>query len=324
MRVLIVCSGNAGDVATFVKEQTVSLEKLGIDFDYFLIKGRGPIGYLKNYFPLLKKIESSKPDIIHAHYGLSGLLSVFQKEIPVVITFHGSDINSKHRKGKTNKNNNINLFSRIALKYSNYNIFVSHDLAMQARVTDNYSVIPCGVDMNLFYEVDKDDCRRKFNFDSSYNYVLFSSEFTNRVKNFLLAKSITDLCNNVKLIELKGFKREEVRDLLNACDSLIVTSYNEGSSQIIKEAMACNQPIVSTDVADIKEIFHNVEGNYITSYDPIDGKNKMIQALNFKKRTLGRNRIRELGLDLNSTADKVLAVYKKILLMNKVPNTKNE
>src|ERR1035437_3240977 len=116
MKVLIVCSGNAGYISPFVKEQANNLRKSGIEIDYFLIKGKGWIGYLFNYHAMIEKIKSYQPSIIHAHYGLSGMLAVMQRKIPVIVTFHGSDINSKgFEKG----------FSILAIKLSKHNIFVS-------------------------------------------------------------------------------------------------------------------------------------------------------------------------------------------------------
>jgi teichuronic acid biosynthesis glycosyltransferase TuaC len=90
MKVLIVASYNYGKYSPFVSEQA----GLNIQIDYFPVKGKGVFGYLKNRKGLLFKIEEYHPDIIHAHYGLSGLLANLQREVPVVTTFHGSDIHS--------------------------------------------------------------------------------------------------------------------------------------------------------------------------------------------------------------------------------------
>jgi teichuronic acid biosynthesis glycosyltransferase TuaC len=58
--------------------------------------------------------------------------------------------------------------------------------------------------------------------------------------------------------------------LLNAADLLLLTSLTEGSPQVIKEAMACNCPIVATDVGDIREIIGYTDGCYITTFKPSD------------------------------------------------------
>ena len=121
MKVLIVCSGNVEDFNlilhhAFIYEQIESVKQsYNIEYDVFNIKGKGFIGYLGNLPKLKNKIKSFTPDVVHAHFGLSGLLASLQRKSPVVITFHGSDINLS----------NVLPFSRIAAKLSKYNIFVS-------------------------------------------------------------------------------------------------------------------------------------------------------------------------------------------------------
>lgn len=115
MKVLIVASHNCGKYSPFVSEQAESTKKKNIQVDYFPVKGKGVFGYLKNRKELLKKIEKYHPDIIHAHYGLSGLLANLQREVPVVTTFHGSDIHS---------GGIWLLLSKICMYLSAFNIFV--------------------------------------------------------------------------------------------------------------------------------------------------------------------------------------------------------
>lgn len=82
-------------MSPFIIEQADEMDKLGINVIYFGIKGKGVFGYLKNYFKLYKTVLHENVDIVHAHYGLSGLLAILQRKVPVVITFHGSDIYDK-------------------------------------------------------------------------------------------------------------------------------------------------------------------------------------------------------------------------------------
>ena len=126
MKVLIVASGNSAAISPFVKEQGDSLKEIGLDIDYFLIKGKGVTGYLKNYFNLIRLVKNNTYDIIHAHYGLSGLLATFQSHVPVVITFHGSDVNL----------NRTNFYlSFLASRLSDKNIFVHESLSKNYEVS---------------------------------------------------------------------------------------------------------------------------------------------------------------------------------------------
>ena len=94
MKILIVCSKNSGKIAPFILEQGESLLRLGVEVDYYPIVGKGFMGYWKSRKSFLHKIKTCQPDIIHAHYGLSGLLANSQRKIPVVTSYHGSDINT--------------------------------------------------------------------------------------------------------------------------------------------------------------------------------------------------------------------------------------
>lgn len=80
MKVLIVANFNMGHFSPFVVEQVNSIRKLGVEFEYFGVVGKGPLGYLRNLPALKRMIKEFRPDIVHAHYGLSGLFATLQKK----------------------------------------------------------------------------------------------------------------------------------------------------------------------------------------------------------------------------------------------------
>lgn len=100
---------------------------------------------------------------------------------------------------------------------------------------------------------------------------------------------------------------------LNAADTLLLTSKWEGSVNVIKEALACNLPIVSTDVGDVKLNISGVDGCYVCKQDVNDLTEKLNLALSFGQRTNGRQRIIELGLDSDTIAVKLIEVYNSLL-----------
>jgi len=100
--------------------------------------------------------------------------------------------------------------------------------------------------------------------------------------------------------------------LLNAVDVLLLTSFTEGSPQIVKEAMACNCPIVSVEVGDVREVINNTKGCIITTYELKEVAEKLQQAISFAARTDGRSCIQEMGLDINTVAENILKVYEKV------------
>jgi glycosyltransferase involved in cell wall biosynthesis len=303
LRILIVCRIHSGQISPFITEQVNSLKSLGVEVEYFLVDQKGIFGYLKKRQDLLKKIKAYKPELIHAHYGLSGLLANLQKKVPVVTTYHGSDIN----------NTLVFPLSRICMMLSVYNIFVSAKNQKKSGIKKNNSIIPCGVDLNLFVPMKKEEAKNKIKLDKNKKYVLFAGAFQNEVKNSKLAIEAVSMFPDVELLELNGYTREQVAILMNAVDVALMTSFTEGSPQFIKEAMACNCPIVSVQVGDVPEVIANLEGCYISTYDPKDVAGKLNLAIDFAKRTDGRKRIIELKLDTENVAKRILGIYKNIV-----------
>ena len=102
---------------------------------------------------------------------------------------------------------------------------------------------------------------------------------------------------------------------MNNVDMLLVTSLKETGPLVVKEAMACNLPVVSTDVGDVKWLFGNEPGYYVTSFDPKVVAEKIKLAVEFKEKyekTNGRERILALGLDSETIAKKIISLYKKV------------
>lgn len=103
---------------------------------------------------------------------------------------------------------------------------------------------------------------------------------------------------------------------MNASDVLLFTSKWEGSVNVVKEAMACNCPAVSTDVGDVRWVTGNTDGCFISNFKPEDVADKITLALQFSKekcRTNGRERIIELGLGSETIANRILVVYNNVI-----------
>ena len=301
-RVLIVANGNTGNLSPFVREQMSALQLIGVEVVAYGIVGKGLMGYLRNVKEIRKTIHEFNPDIIHAHYGLSGLCANLQRQVPVITTYHGSDI---HSGGWVLK------LSQLAMRLSAYNVFVSQRLlAMSGCKRKETAVIPCGVTLDRMSVTDREQAKQQLGRNRSF--VLFAGAFDNVIKNAALAKEAMLLLEGVDLVELSGYTRHEVNVLMNAADCLLMTSLREGSPQVIKEAMACGTPVVSVDVGDVKEVIGNTEGCYIAERNPADIAAKIKMALAFKGKTNGRQRIIELGLSNDVVAKRLVEVYEEI------------
>ena len=299
MKILIVASYNKNRFVPFIVEQAEAMKALGCEIAFFGVEGKGLKGYLGNLRRLKRKIAEFHPDIIHAHYGLSGLLANLQRQVPVVTTYHGTDINKKQ----------VLPFSRMAMCLSAWNVFVSPKTMEIARPKRKFTLLPCGIDMSDLQLTEKGEARLKMGLDNGKTYVLFAGAFDNAIKNAPLAKATFALLHegNAELLELKGYSREEVTLLMCAVDAFLMTSRSEGSPQVIKEALACGCPIVSVDVGDVRERMAGVDGCYVSqSREPKELVELLVKAIAYEGKTRGREKVVADGLDNRFVARKLL------------------
>ena len=316
MKILIVASDKKGHFAPFIEEQIAALQARGVQIIRYGVTGHGIMGYLRELPVLRRVIRAERPDIVHAHYGLSGLLANLQRIVPVVTTYHGSDINLP----------NVLRFSKIAMRLSSYNIFVSKRNIAIAQPKDKYTLLPCGVNIPKPWSEMQTQWVEQLTLNqwvqkklkADVKHVLFAGAFDNAVKDASLAKAaINELAIEgvkVELIELKGYNRDQVNALMYNCHALLLTSKTEGSPQVIKEAMACGCPIVSVDVGDVAERVSGVEGCYVVSTrEPSAIAEALKKAIAFEGKTNGRERILEMGLSNEQVAAQLIAIYQSLV-----------
>ena len=304
MRVLIIARYKRGGYAPFVTEQVEALEQQGLACQFFPMQGKGFWGYLRQLPALLRAIKSFNPDIIHAHYGLCGLFANLQRRVPVVTTYHGSDINNSH----------ILKISRLSVRLSAHNIFVSQKNIDIVKPQDKYSLIPCGINLDDYPILEKDQARKQLGLSCNKNYILFAGAFDNPVKNAALAKAAIAHVLEAELLELKGYDRQQVATLLQAVDALVMTSKAEGSPQIIKEALACGTPIVSVDVGDVRERLLGLTGCWVVCNNNEEDLVAAIKnALAFTRRTDGRQKILSDNLENTVIANRLIDIYKSVI-----------
>ena len=306
MRILLVArfkSGFERNMMPFVLEQGEALRSLGNEVAYFLVEGDGLISYFKAKRPLKEKIKAFGPDVIHAHYGLSGITAVLQNKVPVVTTFHNGETLGFSQ----------NFLSSLFSLRATYMVYVAQHIYDKAyfKRKKNYSIIPCGVNLDECVITDYNDAREALGFGKDTKYIVFGGAFANLRKNYPLLKQGIELLHrdDIVTMEMKGLSRSEVSKLLCACDLFALPSKSEGSPQALKEAMACNCPIMATDIADIRHLLGKIEGHYICTFDPNNVAMTLHDALGFKGRTKGRERIVELGLDNHKVAEQLMDIY---------------
>ncbi len=304
MRVLVVCSANSGGISPFVADQVEHLRMEGIHIEVFGIQGKGIHGYLSNLPALRKKIKNFKPDLVHAHSGMSALLAVLQRKVPVMVTFHGTDVNHPA----------LRRYSRLAMLLSKKQVVVSAHMAALLGKPE-LEVVPCGVDTGLFYPINREDAASRMGLEPGKIHLLFASSFKNPVKNHPLAQAAMQTYGNPHAVlhPLSGMNRQEVALMMNACHACLMTSVTEGSPQFIKEALACGTPVVTTNVGDVAETIGSTAGCFICNADAKSLAEGIAAAVAFTGKTKGPDRIREAGLEAQDIARKLHSIYRNIL-----------
>lgn len=311
----------------FVLEQGESLRQLGLDIEYMPVRG--------NYFlavrDLKQKIRECQPDIVHAHYGLSAITAELQSLVPVVTTFHNGETLNWH----------VNLMTSLFSLRAKHVVYVAqhiHDLVyFKAK---NHSIIPCGVNMDDCHIINQIAARQQLGFEDGVKYILFGGAFDNLRKNYAILRDTVERieqapwlsveggerCGNIVCLEMKGLSRAECVLRMNASDLFALPSHSEGSPQALKEAMACNCPILATDIADVRTLLGDLPGHYILrnprmTHERWDADEKSLdemtellqEALQFSGRTNGRDRIIELRLSNEQVAEQMIEIYKQVL-----------
>lgn len=335
MKILIVCRYKSyfpSHIMPFITEQAEAMAtNCNCEVEYFTVKGKGLLSYFTQIKSLRKKISEFKPDIIHAHYGLSGITAVLQNKVPVVTTFHNGETLGFSQ----------NLLSSIFSLKAKHVIYVAQHIYDKTyfKRKNRYTILPCGVNLDECVIIPFEEARKMLDFEKSKKYIIFGGGFDNLRKNFpLLNEALVLLTGkqgvpkqrkvnvkdgeftlssydygDIEVFEMKNMSRQQCVLLMCACDLFALPSKSEGSPQALKEAMACNCPILATDIADIKHLLGNIDGHYICTFEPQNVTNVLKESFSYNGRTKGRERIAELGYDNVSIAKKIEKIYNLIL-----------
>jgi glycosyltransferase involved in cell wall biosynthesis len=303
---------------TFVRTQVESLRQAGVDIELFLLNGRSrKWNYPKAAFQLRRRLASGSIDLIHAHIAYVGMVARTQWEVPLVVTYWGSDllglINGQGKKALLSPL--VVGAGRMLARWVDAAIVQSAEMARLLNNKSNVFIIPCEIDFELFRLTDRDQAKAELGLHPDKKYLLFAADPQIAVKRFPLAKAVSDeLKKQDQSIELLVVCKEPQGRLalfMNACDALVFPSYQEGSPNIVKQAMACNLPIVATDVGDVREVIGNADGCYVCKAEVEDFVRRLSEILTFRRRTQGRTQIQHLAGP--AIAQRNIGVYEQVL-----------
>jgi len=306
IKVFFIRSGNHG-IDPISTLQGISLEKAGVEVHYYDIVGKGFLGYLQNIVRFRKLVKSTNVDLIHAHYSFSGFLAALSfSGRPVVTSLMGSDVKSDKKFRAL-----IYLFS---IFFWERTIVKSADMQKELGIRD-IEIIPNGVDLDVFCEVEMMEARSKIGLQAEEKVVLFAADPDRPEKNFVLAQEAIRLTGfNIRILFLKNVEPVLVKYYFNAADVVLLTSLWEGSPNVVKEAMACNTPVIATDVGDVSWLIGDTEGCFVTRHNSAEIADKIRHCINSVDKSQGRGRIISLNLDSVTVSEKIIEVYRSVLV----------
>lgn len=278
---------------------TVPGESLGRDPDVH----RSHFDYLR-YFPQVITEAGNGYDLVHANFGLTAPHALAQVRLPVVVSLWGTDVFGDY-----------GWVSKICSRYADAVIVMSERMGEQ--LSCDYEVIPHGVDFEQFYPLSQERARERLGWDQDAHQILFPSPTTRPEKNFPRAERVVEearenLSDRVVLQTPNGkYDHDEMVYVMNAADALLLTSKYEGFPNSVKEALACNLPVVSTDVGDVRDRLDGVDHSAVATTDE-----RLVEAvadvLRSGERSDGREAIRALSTE--RMGEQLRAVYEDVLV----------
>src|SRR5579863_6710812 len=287
----------------FVRQQAEHLRKAGHQIDVLHIQsGKSRLNYLTSPIELFTRTRTMSYDVVHAHYGLSGFPALFRYKTPLVITLHGSDALMGHIQP---------LISKAVCSFADAVIVVSKGIS--ARITGE--IIPCGIDLDVFKPLDRTAARIRLGLPVRGKVVLFPFDPLRKIKRYELARAAVDrLCDpDTQIVTVSGKRNEDMPWYYSAADVMVLCSQSEGSPTSVKEALACNVPVVSTDVGDVREIMDGIDGCEICGDDAASLAQGLRRALS---RSTGKSfdgRLPMLRYDQSRVVAAIVKVYERVI-----------
>ena len=326
MKVLFVSSGNRKQgLNPIIRLQAESLANIGVEIEHYLIFGKGYLGYLKNVFKLRKHLKHVSVDLVHAHFGFTCIVAQLGKgTLPLVVTMMGTDIlGHKNDEGQISFKNKLILWiNRFFANHVYQHAIVMNDKMkgiLSKRSKPTY-VLSNGVDTGIFQEVPREEAFGFLGWDIEILHFIFISYPVRPEYNFRLAHEAVQVLQAeglpVKLHAVFQEKSENLKYYYSAATALVLTSFHEGSPNVVKEAFGCNCPIVSTDVGDVAVTTSGLQGCYLASYEVSEFAGALKKAITFSLqhgRIAGKQRIQEMDFDSSTVALKIKEIYQKSL-----------
>ena len=239
-------------------DQAEAISRAGVDLDVHSFEPGGAAAYVKGAGALARK--RSKPyDVIHSHFGLSAWVALAARGRVRAVTFHGTDLN--HPRSRR--------LSLAALRFVDLPAAASADLASlipAGRAKHPVRVLPCGISLDRFTPIDRDQARASLGIARDERVILLPSDPDRPEKR---ADRATELAQatGARLLTLGGVEPARVPLFINAADLVAVPSEREGFGLALLEALACDRPVLATPTGIASEALAGLDGGLCAPWD---------------------------------------------------------
>ncbi|WP_049894463.1 glycosyltransferase [Salinarchaeum sp. Harcht-Bsk1] len=305
MRVLNLVTNHR---ARFFNQQVAALEDRGVECTTIAVPndhqpgdGRSVLDYLRLLPPTIRE-SFGDYDFVHANNGLTAPAALLQPSLPVLVSLWGSDLFGRYGP-----------ITRRCAARADEVVVMSDEMA--DALPFEPTVIPHGVDLDRFAPQEQRAAREQVGWRTDCEHVLFPYDPGREVKDFPRAERLVAAAREQTDVEFElqtvsGVPHAEVATYMNAATVLVLPSKSEGSPNAVKEAMACNLPVVATDVGDVRERLDGVEPSAVSQDDEVLAS-AIAEIVERGERSNGRERV-AAEVSVDATADRLYEVYRSI------------
>lgn len=306
MRVLRLVTN---DHSKFFRQQVAGLRDRGHELDVLSVPGNSVVdgrqtdhrpasAYVRFYANAVATARDDY-DLVHASYGLTAPPAVVQPFHPVVLSLWGSDLMG-----------GLGPVTRQWARFADEVVVMSGEMADE--LPRDSHLIPHGVDLSLFRPRSRSEARAELGWEPDAHHVLFPYGPSRDVKDYPRAERIVEEVRSridgpIRLQTVTGAPHDRMPLYMNAADAMLLTSKREGCPNAVKEALACNLPVVAVDVGDVARLLEGVSPSVVDDDDAVLA-DALATILDAAERSNGREAVSSISL--SNQLDRIESLYR--------------